>query len=124
MTRKTAANTFHGCLTRKKFARENCLHTFHNSYYFLREVISLISSQENPFVFCQVTTSTAKQRKTQNLRNLFCEIMLKNMRYQLQSNTKEHEKPLHTLHTLHIIVLRMCFMAFSRFVCSQPKIAP
>ncbi len=68
-TRQTAVNTFYICLARKKYALDNCLHTFHNLYYFprsvVRKVISSISSRENPLVFHKVTTSTAKQREIQ-----------------------------------------------------------
>ncbi len=32
MTCEAAVNTFHGCLARKKYMHENCLHTFCRSY--------------------------------------------------------------------------------------------
>ncbi len=51
---------------------------------FSRAIISKLilstSSQENLFVFCQVTTSTAKQCETWSTGNLFREVMWKNMR--------------------------------------------
>ncbi len=66
-THKTAVNTFHGCLTRKKYTRATHLRTFRCSYYFLMQfivsdVISPTFSQENPLVFRKVTASTAKPR--------------------------------------------------------------
>ncbi len=58
------------------------------------EVISSISSRENPFMFCKIAASTTKHEKSI-----------------LWNNAKEHEKPLHTLRISHIFMLRMCFVA-------------
>ncbi len=76
----------------------------------ISEVISSTSSWENPFMFRKVITSIAKQyEKTRNTRNLSCE----------KKTTKDNEKLLHTLRILFIFILRTCFMAFLRVVCSQ-----
>ncbi len=44
------------------------------------KVISSTSSQENPFVFCKIAASTAKQHEAWNMRNLFCDVTWKKTR--------------------------------------------
>ncbi len=71
------------------------------------EVISSTSSRENSFVsqsdrfYCETTWNTKREKSV------------------LWSNLKEHEKPLLTLHVSCTFMLQICFMAFSRVVCSQ-----
>ncbi len=68
-------------------------------------VISFTYSRENPFVFHKVTASIVKRHEIQNRRNLFCEVVWKNMR---------------NLYTrLASRVFRMYFMAFLRVICSR-----
>ncbi len=92
-TYRSAANTIHGCLTRKKYVHEHYIHLFCDSYYFLVKLFKVISStstQENTVVFHNVT--------------LLLQNNVKHEKSVSWSNTKEHEKPLHTHFVSHIFL--------------------
>ncbi len=110
-SQNSRVHTFHGCLTKRKYTHENRLHTFHNSYYFLVQLLAEwfhpLPREKIPLCFIKLPLL---------LRN-----NTKHQKSVLWGNAKEYERPLHTLYISCIFVLQMCFMAFVQAICSCLK---